>query len=126
MDGTLTAPKKDDKKQPQAGGETAQQGLAIAKPDGMSENEFNAAMAQTIRIFVQKGDGDDEKDGIYVGINAQREYVVPRDVEVDVPIPVYEVLRNAKRISMSEDGQRVSEISRFAVSVIGGGSPRRH
>lgn len=119
MEGTLSVP-KDKKGAAGSGATTEQQPLAVTSTAEMSESDFNAAMAKTVRIFVQKGDGDDEKDGIYVGINAQRDYVVPRDVEVEVPIPVYEVLRNAKRISMSEDGSRVSEISRFAVSVVGG------
>lgn len=48
-------------------------------------------------IHVPRGHGDDEKDAIYVGINGIHDFVIPRDVDVEVPIEVYEVLANARK-----------------------------
>lgn len=89
----------------------------VLAPDAVRDSEM-------VTIHVQRGEGDDEKDGIYVGINGQHDFVVPRAVDVSVPYPVYEILANARRQLVNEDGTPGGEASRFAVSIVG--QARRH
>ena len=72
-----------------------------------------------VMINLGKGEGDDEKDAQYVGINGIKDYLVPRGINTEVPESVYEVLANAKRPQLNEDGSGTFEVSRFAINVLG-------
>lgn len=105
MEGTITAskPGKDSTKDQQAAIKPAD--LPMNHPD-----------APHITIHLQKGEGDDEKGGIFVSVNGN-DFMVPRAVDVSVPLPVYEVLNNARRTQFSEDGSESFEVNRFSMSV---------
>jgi hypothetical protein len=81
-----------------------------------AELPMNHPDAPHITIHLQKGEGDDEKDGVYVSINGN-DFMVPRAVDVSVPVPVYEVLANAKRVQLSEDGSESFEHNRFSLQI---------
>lgn len=86
------------------------------------ELPMNHPDAPHITIHLQKGEGDDEKGGVFVSVNGN-DFMVPRAVDVSVPVPVFEVLSNSKRMQLSEDGSESFEVNRFSMSVKSAGSP---
>lgn len=114
---TTPAGEKPANKKANTQPDQAAPGGLVLPPDAVRD-------AEMVVIHVQRGDGDDEKDGVYVGINGQHDFVVPRGVDVSVPYPVYEILANAKRLMVNEDGTNGGEASRFSVSIVG--QARRH
>ena len=103
MEGTITVGK--------AGKESKD--VQTAKP---AELPMNHPDAPHVAIHLQKGEGDDEKGGVFVSVNGN-DFMVPRAVDVPVPLPVYEVLNNSKRTQISEDGSESFEVNRFSMSV---------
>lgn len=99
MEGTISKPSKETK---------------IAVP--VADLPMNHPDAPHVTIHLQKGEGDDEKQAQFVSINGN-DFMVPRAVDVSVPTPVYEVLANAKRVQLSEDGNESYEVNRFSMSV---------
>jgi len=83
----------------------------------LADLPMNHPDAPHVTIHLQKGEGDDEKGGVPVFINAENYFMVPRAVDVSVPLPVYEVLNNARRTQLSEDGSESFEVNRFSMSV---------
>lgn len=106
MEGTITSAGKPGKNTDKD---------ATAKP--AADLPINHPDAPHITIHVQKGEGDDEKDGIFVGVNGTNDFMVPRGMDVSVPVAVYEILANAKRVQMSEDGGESFEHNRFSIQV---------
>lgn len=87
-----------------------------ASPAKPAELPMNHPDAPHVTIHLQKGEGDDEKGGVFVSVNGN-DFMVPRAVDVSVPLPVYEVLNNSKRTQISEDGSESFEVNRFSMSV---------
>jgi hypothetical protein len=103
MEGTITKNSSKDAK-------------VVAPQVAAADLPINHPDAPHVTIHLQKGEGDDEKQAQFVSINGN-DFMVPRAVDVSVPTPVYEVLANAKRVQLSEDGSESYEVNRFSMSV---------
>ncbi|MFI3270825.1 MAG: hypothetical protein R3Y11_01805 [Pseudomonadota bacterium] len=79
-----------------------------------------------LRIIINSGAGSHEAAPVRVGVNG-REYVIKRDVEVDVPKGVVNVLRRAKEkvgtmVDNAQTGRRHMEFrdkNRFSFQILG-------
>ena len=71
------------------------------------------------RILIAKGESDDDKEGVFVSFNGERDFVVPRGIEVIVPDVVFNILSDARRTVLTEDGAVNYEAPRFNIQYLG-------
>lgn len=76
------------------------------KPRETSRPAANLAEATKVRIMIQQ----DEKntDDVFVGVN-DKDYLIKRGVEVEVPVEIYHVLNNAVRYAYAETENGLDE-----------------
>ena len=69
----------------------------------MSKPKPVNAMTQTVKVTLPKAPSG-QSQSVYVGLN-QRDYLIPPGQEVELPLPVWEILRMSMRAEALVDAQ---------------------
>ena len=79
------------------------------------------AQRKTVKIFIPSGETSANQGDVFVGHNGKG-YQLKRDVEIDVPEEVVEVLRNAKQsvgIQNDDGSLQYRQVMSYPFSVVG-------